>query len=372
MSRCYRFVDHARVTVFSGSGGDGVCKFVKTRGAPAGGPDGGDGGRGGDVLLRASDRRRDLRHISGELRAPNGENGKPSRGVGKSGEPVVLEVPIGTMVREQLSRQLLHDLDSATDKDIVLLSGGRGGAGNARFKNSTNQAPMKTTRGAPSQKLALDLELKLIADIGLVGYPNAGKSSFLGATTRNKPHVANYPFTTLNPWLGHVAVGGFPSYCIADIPGLIEGAHIGEGLGHTFLRHVERTKALAFVIAAEQAYKGTSDHKGVSPTVVYSILVDELERHLKGLSSRGVLVLLNKVDLLTDEECTDLCNSLSTLSGLPVFPISALHGKGLEGPLEFLAQHLHILQLRRQVEMERIAIETRETSDVVLVNQLPS
>ena len=245
-----KFLDQAKITVKAGDGGNGCCSFRREKFIEFGGPNGGDGGNGGSVILEAVNGLNtliDYRYIQ-HFKAQRGENGKGSNKTGASGDDLILKVPVGTQVYAEDKKTLLYDLVTEGEK-IKIATGGKGGLGNTRFKSSTNQAPRKTTNGSLGEEFEIWLELKIIADIGLVGFPNSGKSSFLSLTTRAKPKIADYPFTTLNPNLGVLSIDE-KEIVVADIPGLIEGAHQGVGLGDKFLKHIERCKSILHLIDA--------------------------------------------------------------------------------------------------------------------------
>jgi GTP-binding protein len=275
------FVDQARVIVNAGDGGKGCCSFRREKFVPYGGPDGGDGGDGGSVVFRAVTGEQSLVDLKYQQhwRAKPGGNGRGKDCHGANGADLLVRVPIGTLIRDADTGDLLADL-ATENQECVVARGGAGGKGNARFASSTNRAPRQTTPGEPGERRLLEMELKVVADIGLVGYPNAGKSTLLGAISDAHPRTAPYPFTTLHPHVGVVEAGEFRRLTVADIPGLIEGAHLGVGLGHDFLRHIERCRALCFVL----------DMGGVA-------LRRELEFHQPGLSQRPAAIVANKMDL---------------------------------------------------------------------------
>ena len=281
------FTDEVTISAYAGKGGDGVVRWLHTKEKAKGGPAGGDGGRGGDVLLRGV---RDLAALGGyryekKFRAEDGEAGRNELQQGAAGAPVILKVPVGTTARVRETGEEYEI--SREDEEVVLFKGGAGGKGNARFKSSTNQNPFQQTDGKPGEEGEIKLSLSLIADAGLIGLPNAGKSSLLNALTRAKSKVGSYPFTTLEPHLGD-----FYGHIIADIPGLIEGASAGRGLGHKFLKHVERTGILLHLVSASQD----------DPLAAYREVRKEIEAFGRGLSEKREVVLLSKVDLVSDQE----------------------------------------------------------------------
>jgi GTP-binding protein len=317
-----RFIDELEIFVASGNGGDGCASFRREKHVPRGGPDGGDGGKGGTVVLEATARRntlQDFRHNKW-YRAPNGTPGKGRQMTGARGEDLLLEVPLGTVVYDAASNEVLADL--AEEGARWELPGGGGGLGNIHFKTSTNRSPLKATEGKPGIERKVRLELKLIADVGLLGFPNAGKSTFISRVTSAKARVAAYPFTTLVPNLGVVEVSPGHSFVISDIPGLIEGAAEGKGLGHDFLRHVERCAVYLHLVSPE-------DLEG-DPVERFVALSSELERYDASLLERTMVPVLTKVDLLDEATRDDLLQALSDKAGSPAFAISSVTGQGLK------------------------------------------
>jgi GTPase len=312
------FIDETGIEVLAGRGGNGCVSFRREKYVPRGGPSGGRGGRGGHVILQASKDIHTLYDIGNTriFRAEAGQNGMPSNCTGKSGEDVIVKVPIGTLVKDLATQDLLMDLKE-DGQTYLAAEGGRGGLGNSSFKSSTNQTPTKALPGLPGQERRLTLELKLVADVGLVGFPNAGKSSLIRRMSAATPKVADYPFTTLKPALGIVEVAVGRSFVMVDIPGLIEGAAEGKGLGHQFLRHVERSACLAFVL----------DISSGDPYGQYRTLRAELEKFHPLLLQKPKLILLNKVDLgdppsdprFAGENCPLLHTSSITGAGLEDF-----------------------------------------------------
>lgn len=285
------FVDKTEITVKSGDGGNGCCSFRREKFVPKGGPDGGDGGNGGDVILESTTSEQNLNSLVYRRRycAQNGPGGQGADKHGKNADPVTIKVPVGTVIRDVATGEVIADLDAPGAK-VVVAKGGRGGRGNARFATSTNRAPRRRELGFPGEEKTLELELKLIADAGLVGYPNAGKSTLLTRVSGARPKVAAYPFTTLHPVIGVVEYPDYARVNMADIPGLIDGAHANVGLGHEFLRHIERTKVLVYVLDM-----GAVD--GRTPWEDYVSLRKELELYKEGLSDRPSLIVANKMDL---------------------------------------------------------------------------
>ena len=282
------FYDQAKVYVKAGDGGDGMIGFRREKYVPLGGPDGGDGGRGGDVVLVVEPKLNSLIffHRKAHFRAQNGKHGAKARRTGASGDPLPIPTPPGTVVRDADSDELLADLTEPGQR-VVVAKGGRGGRGNARFSTSTNQAPRIAERGEPGPERWLRLELKIIADVGIIGVPNAGKSTLLSVVSAARPKIADYPFTTLYPNLGVATLDNYSTLVLADIPGLIEGAHAGAGLGHDFLRHVERTRVLIHLL----------DGAGEDPLADWAKINQELALYNPALAQRPQIVVLNKMDL---------------------------------------------------------------------------
>jgi len=326
------FVDKVKALVTSGRGGDGRSCFLHEYQREFGGPSGGNGGKGGNVFLVATHKRQDLAHIDAmgyHIFAGPGNHGMAKNKWGGKGEDLCLEVPLGTVILDVDSNVVVHDLEA--ECGVVLLEGGAGGKGNMVFKHATNQSPKEATRGIPGSSMLVQFELKTIADVGLVGYPNAGKSSVLCATTTSKPKVAPWAFTTQQAYVGqlHNALGEMMS--MADLPGLVEGAYANRGLGHQFLRHVERTKCLCYVLDMTDPFQLDRPQPQQPWEVLHSLQM-ELEYYSPGLSERAVMVLANKMDVPQDAEGVSTTQKLEELRArthLPVYPISALHGEGL-------------------------------------------
>lgn len=318
-----QFLDEVVVFVSSGKGGDGHVSFRREKFIPRGGPDGGDGGDGGAVIFEATPRRNTLvdYHRKRHHRADAGVPGGKRQMYGANGSDLLCPVPVGTIIHDADTDERLADLDVPGARWV--LPGGRGGLGNMHFKTSTNRAPRKSTPGQPGEERTLRLELKLLADVGLLGFPNAGKSTFLGRVSAAHPRVADYPFTTLVPQLGVVEVGDSRTFVLADIPGLVEGAADGVGLGIQFLRHVERCELLIHLVSAEP-WEG-----GADPVDKVQALQAELVAHGAGLEATPQVVALNKVDLLDDEARAAQLKALQVATGSKVFPISAATGEGV-------------------------------------------
>lgn len=320
------FADRARIFVRSGKGGDGHVSFRREKYVPAGGPDGGDGGRGGDVIFEVDEGLNtliDFRNTR-KYKAGDGEPGGKRNCRGKDGEDIVIRVPQGTVIREAQSGQVITDM-SGENRRILLLTGGKGGNGNQHYATSTMQAPKYAQPGQPAQELELFLELKVIADVGLVGFPNVGKSTFLARVTNARPKIANYHFTTLNPNLGVVDLEGTKGFVIADIPGLIEGASEGVGLGHEFLRHIERTKVIIHIVDAA----GT---EGRDPIQDIYAINRELEAYNPDIAKRPQVIAANKIDAIYDvqESPVEAIKAEFEPKGVPVYPISAVSGEGVK------------------------------------------
>jgi GTP-binding protein len=314
------FIDRAEITVRSGKGGDGRCSFRREKFVPKGGPDGGDGGRGGDVVLVADPHLDTLLPFAHRRRffAEDGEPGGASRRHGGDGAACRIEVPVGCLVFDDDRDELVADFTQA-GQEVVVAEGGRGGLGNDRFKTSTQQAPTRTTPGGVAIERHLRLELKLLADVGLVGLPNAGKSTFLRSISRATPKVADYPFTTLSPQLGIAELPGDRRLLVADIPGLIEGAAEGAGLGHDFLRHVERTSLLLHLVDAAPG-------EDRDPVEDYRTIRRELEAFAPDLASKPEIVALNKIDLVPREDLETLRKAFSQRIGLPPSSVRLVSG----------------------------------------------
>ncbi len=323
------FVDCVKIQAVAGKGGDGCVSFRREKFVPHGGPDGGNGGNGGNVVLVADGDVDSLVSLRFQplIRAHNGENGRGKLKTGADGKDAVATVPVGTVVREAKSGVILFDFTLPGER-FVVARGGRGGRGNASFKSSTNQSPRQSDRGNPGEKLTLALELKLIADVGLVGFPNAGKSTLLSKLCDARPKIADYPFTTLSPNLGVLKLkDDYKIVRVADVPGLIDGAHADRGLGHQFLRHIERTSVLVLLI-------DIAGVDGRNPLEDYRTLRRELQLHKEELSVRPFVVACNKMDLKSAAENLELFRKESGVREEKIFPISCVTGRGLDELME--------------------------------------
>ena len=318
------FADRAIIFVKSGKGGDGHVSFRREKYVPNGGPDGGDGGKGGDVYFVIDEGRNtlaDFRHIR-KYAAGNGEEGGKRNRAGKSGADVMLKVPEGTVIKEAASGRVIADM-SGENRKVLLLKGGKGGNGNQHYATSKMQAPKYAQPGQPAMELELLLELKVIADVGLVGFPNVGKSTFLAKVTNARPKIANYHFTTLSPNLGVADLDDAKGFVIADIPGLIEGASEGVGLGHEFLRHIERTKLIIHIVDAAST-------EGRDPIEDIHAIDKELRAYNPEIAGRPCIIAANKIDMIyTEEDPTAKLKEEFEPLGIPVYPISALNGQGV-------------------------------------------
>ncbi len=320
------FVDEAKIRIAAGGGGNGCMAFRREKFVPRGGPSGGDGGRGGDVIMEASEKHNTLVHFrfNPEYKAQRGRHGEGSNRTGAEGEDVVLKVPVGTLVYDEDTGELIHDFQHPNER-LIVAKGGRGGRGNQHFATSTHQAPREHELGRPGEERHLRLELKLLADVGLVGYPNVGKSTLISRISAARPKIADYPFTTLQPNLGVVALGELPnvvSFVVADIPGLIEGASEGAGLGTRFLRHTERTRLLAHLV-------DVSDGSGrLDPVKDFEVIMGELANFGAALESKPMIVVASKADVENPDKLAKL-KKFAQKKRLPFYEISAVTGQGI-------------------------------------------
>lgn len=332
-----KFIDEASIQVFAGKGGDGSASFRREKFVPRGGPDGGDGGRGGSVIAIADRNINTLvdYRFARIHRARNGEPGRGSDCYGKGADDVVLRMPVGTLIRDKISGEQLADL-ARHGQTFVMARGGNGGLGNLHFKSSVNRAPRQFTPGEAGEEREIHLELKVLADVGLLGYPNAGKSTFIRSVSAARPKVADYPFTTLHPNLGVVRVDDGRSFVVADIPGLIEGAAEGAGLGHQFLRHLARTELLLHLVDAAPL------EEGVDPVAQAIAIVEELRKYDPELAAKPRWLVLNKADL-SDPEAMDALRARFAAafgSEVPIHVLSALTGEGCRALCFAIARHV--------------------------------
>ena len=346
------FIDRTKIRVHGGDGGNGVTAFRREKFVPRGGPSGGDGGRGGDVWIVADESVNTLLHLRyNPLHvAKRGLHGEGSNRSGKEGDDAIVRVPVGTQVFDPLTNDLLFDFNEDGQRWLAA-RGGRGGFGNAHFATSTNRAPRYHQEGSSGDEFELQLELKLLADVGLVGFPNAGKSTFISVVSAAKPKIADYPFTTLEPHLGVVDLGDFRTFVVADIPGLIEGAHEGHGLGDRFLRHVERTTLLLHLVDVSSS--------GRDPVSDYEIINHELAAYNEQLASREQIVVASKIDALDEPDRVAALRARAEKDGRQFFAISAVTGDGVRELIQAVA---------REVERHRQeALPRHNPSDELLV-----
>src|ERR1035438_138827 len=317
------FIDEVRIRVKAGDGGNGCLAFRREKYVPRGGPSGGDGGRGGDITMVASTHYNTLLHFrfNPEHTAQRGRHGEGSNRSGREGESIELSVPVGTIVYDADSGELLHDFTQAGDRFLVA-RGGRGGRGNQHFATSTHQAPTEHEDGRPGQEKKLRLELKLLADVGLVGFPNSGKSTLISRISAARPKIADYPFTTLIPNLGVAQLSDFRSFVVADMPGLIEGAHLGHGLGIQFLRHIERTRLLVHLVDMSETGRDVVED--------FATIMGELASFSDDLARKPMFVVASKMDASQDPSRVEALRQIAQARGLPFFEISSATGQGIE------------------------------------------
>lgn len=331
------FTDYVKITAKAGNGGNGAISFRREKYVAAGGPDGGDGGKGGDIYFEVdpdSNTLIDFRYKK-KFKAENGRNGEGAHKYGKSGDDLYIKVPIGTIIRDAETNKILADLSREGQKELIL-SGGRGGKGNSHFATSTRQAPRFAQDGEKGEEKELVLELKLLADVGLIGFPNVGKSTFLSMTTSATPKIADYHFTTLEPNLGVVKTDYGDSFVIADIPGIIEGASEGTGLGLQFLRHIERTRLLLHVI-------DVSGSEGRNPVQDFYTINEELKKYSEKLSKRKQIVVANKIDVMQDENLYKNLEKVAKENKMEIFKISAATGQGVSELIKHVSEVLKTL-----------------------------
>ncbi len=332
------FIDEAVVYVKGGDGGNGCVSFRREKYVPHGGPDGGQGGDGGDVIFNISDKIETLLDLTSRVKyiAESGLNGKGSTKRGKDGKDLVIDLPKGTLVKDKESGRVIKDMSTAGES-VVIARGGRGGRGNKFFATATNQVPRQAEPGKPGEARWLCLELKLLADVGLIGMPNAGKSTLLSRLSAARPKIAEYAFTTLQPQLGVVSVEDHRRFVVADIPGLIEGAHSGTGLGDEFLRHIERTKLLVHIL-------DVSPYAATKPLDAYNIVRKELEQYNPLLAEKPEIVIANKMDLLDEEDGAECIQILEQSISKPVCPVSMVTGKNVNTLIRVVASALDDIQ----------------------------
>ena len=348
------FTDYAKITIKSGNGGDGAVTFRREKYVAAGGPDGGDGGRGGSIYFRVDPNANtliDFRYTK-KFKAQNGENGSGGHKYGKSGEDLYINVPIGTIIKDVETGKIVADLSQEGQEELVL-KGGRGGKGNSHFATATRQVPRFAQAGEEGEEKEVILELKLLADVGLLGFPNVGKSTFLSVVTDAKPKIANYHFTTIEPNLGVVKIQNGDSFVIADIPGIIEGASEGVGLGIQFLRHVERTRLLLHVI-------DVSGIEGRDPVQDFYTINEELKSYSEKLSTRKQIIVANKIDVMQDDTSLKELEELAKKEKLELFKISGVTGQGVLELLNRVSEVLKTLPKEELVESEERVIYTLE------------
>ena len=323
-----KFIDHIKITIKSGNGGNGCIAFLREKFRPKGGPSGGDGGKGGGIIFQSNSALSTLQDFTYKNKyiASSGEHGKGKNMHGKNGENIILDVPVGTIIKNEDKNSIIYDFNN-NNENILIAKGGNGGFGNARFKTHSNPAPRNANDGQKGLEINLELELKIIADVGLVGFPNAGKSTYISCISNAKPKIADYPFTTLHPNLGIVKCEDFNSFVVADIPGLIKGASKGKGLGFRFLKHIERTKMLVFII----------DINSEDIKVEYNALCDELKFYNKSLLEKPQILLLSKIDISNNK------NNSFDISEIDIIKISSISNKGLQESILKIYKKLQLL-----------------------------
>lgn len=351
------FTDYVKIIAKAGNGGNGAISFRREKYVAAGGPDGGDGGKGGDIYFEVdpdSNTLIDFRYNK-KYKAENGKNGEGAHKYGKSGADLYIKVPIGTIVKDASNNRIIADLSRPGQKELIL-AGGRGGKGNSHFATSTRQAPRFAQDGEKGEEKELILELKLLADVGLIGFPNVGKSTFLSMTTSATPKIADYHFTTLEPNLGVVKTEFGDSFVIADIPGIIEGASEGTGLGLQFLRHIERTRLLLHVI-------DVSGSEGRNPVQDFKTINAELKKYSEKLSKRKQIVVANKIDAMQDEKLYKELEKVAKENKMEIFKISAATGEGISKLLSHVSEVLKTLPKEDLIETENEKVYTLEEKD---------
>ena len=357
------FTDYVKIIAKAGNGGNGAISFRREKYVAAGGPDGGDGGKGGDIYFEVdpdSNTLIDFRYNK-KFKAESGKNGEGNHKYGKSGDDLYIKVPIGTIVRDANTNRVLADLSHKGQKELIL-AGGRGGKGNSHFATSTRQAPRFAQDGEKGEEKELILELKLLADVGLIGFPNVGKSTFLSMTTSATPKIADYHFTTLEPNLGVVKTEYGDSFVIADIPGIIEGASEGTGLGLQFLRHIERTRLLLHVI-------DVSGSEGRNPVEDFNKINEELRKYSEKLSTRKQIIVANKVDAMQDENLYSELAKVAQEKNLEIFKISAATGQGISDLIKHVSETLKTLPKEDLLEIVDKKVYTLEDKDDYVIKK---
>ena len=363
------FIDVAKISIKAGKGGNGIVAWRREKFEPSGGPYGGDGGNGGSIILKADEGIRTLMDFryKGSYKGQNGEDGRSKKQFGAKGEDIILKVPVGTLVKDQATGGVIVDLKEK-DQEFVIARGGRGGRGNAQFATATRQAPGFAEPGTKGQEREIILELKLLADVGLIGYPNVGKSTILSLLSAAKPKIANYHFTTLKPNLGVVRIGDEKSFVLADIPGLIEGASEGVGLGHDFLKHIERTSVLVHVLDVS----GSEDR---DPIEDFYKINQELQDYNEKLATKAQIIAANKMDIPTSVEQLEKLRSEFEPKGYTIYPVSAATGEGINqlkyGIWELLSNTEIVNETYDEEHIEYIAEEetiiVRKENDIYIV-----
>ena len=351
------FVDYAKIIIKSGDGGNGAATFRREKYVAAGGPDGGDGGKGGDVYFEVDPNANTLIdfRFTKKFKAENGQNGSGGHKYGKSGQDIIVKVPVGTIVKDAETGKVIVDMSKEGQKELIL-KGGRGGKGNSHFATSTRQAPRFAIDGEPGKEKEIILELKLLADVGLVGFPNVGKSTILSRVTKATPKIADYHFTTIDPNLGVVKTEHGDSFVLADIPGIIEGASEGVGLGIQFLRHVERTRLLLHVLDVA----GT---EGRDPIDDFNKIKEELKKYSEKLAKRKQIIVANKIDSMQDDENYKALEKLAKENDLEIYKISAVTGEGLNELFNHVAKIIKTLPKEEIVEADDRIIYTLEDDE---------
>lgn len=348
------FTDYTKIIIKSGDGGNGAATFRREKYVAAGGPDGGDGGKGGDIYFQVDKDKNtliDFRYNK-KFKAENGENGSGSHCNGKYGKDLYIKVPIGTIVKDVETGKVVADLSNPGQTELIL-KGGRGGRGNSHFATATRQAPRFSEDGEKGEEKEIILELKLLADVGLLGFPNVGKSTFLSVVTEARPKIANYHFTTLEPNLGVVKTKNGDGFVIADIPGIIEGASEGVGLGIQFLRHVERTRLLLHFL-------DVSGQEGRNPVEDFNTINEELKKYSEKLSNRKQIIVANKIDAMQDEDLLKEVEELAKKEKLKLFKISAATKQGIEELIDYVTEELKNLPKEDLIEIEDKVVYTLE------------